>query len=386
MRMKVMFVTRGFPSETDIMSGNYEAVQAKALAAKGIQVAVVSVRLVSFLHLISTIRIKHRKVDGVDVYDCIGLKASTRFWKLPRINELLVNWSYRRVVNQCIKDNGMPDVVHAHLMINAFRTSFLKEEYHLPLVITEHWTEMNKPDISPKLRKMAFVYHQADSVICVSQALADSLQHSFQVNSLVINNMVSDQFFENKKVERHDGQFRFVACGAFRPNRNKGFDILIDAFAQADFPKHVRLDIIGDGQDKINIQDKIIEYGLSDQIHLLGVMPPEEVSKQLCCSDCFVLSSRLETFAIVVIEAMAKGLPIIATRSGGPETFLRPDHGILIDKENTEQLACAMKEMVEHHSQYDADSIRAFCYSHFSQDVIAEKIIDVYRQVTQHYD
>lgn len=379
--LKVLFVTRGFPSEKDIMSGNYEAVQAKALAAKGHHVAVVSVKNVFILRWIFCTHIRHRIVDGVDVYDCTGLRLSTHFCKFKKWDEWLLFRTFRKVVDCCIDECGRPDIVHAHLLINAFYISFMKEQYHLPLVITEHWTEMNRDDINPRLRRMASVYNQADRVICVSQALADSLKKNFGVNALVINNMVSDVFFEDKKIERNDGLFKFVACGVFRANRNKGFDILIDAFAQASFTDNVRLDIIGEGPDLPYIQNKIISYGLQNQIRLLGVMPPEDVSNRLCLSDCFVLSSRIETFAIVVIEAMAKGLPIIATRSGGPETFLRPEHGILIDKENTNQLTDALKYMVEHHSDYDSDDIRSFCQSNFSQNVIADQILNVYNQL-----
>lgn len=363
------------------MNGNYEAVQAKALAAKGHHVAVISVKNVSILRWIFSTHIRHRIVDGVDVYDCTGLRLSTRFCKFKRWDERLLFRTFRKVVDCCMDECGRPDIVHAHLLINAFYISFIKEQYHLPLVITEHWTEMNRDDIDPRLRRIASIYKLADRVICVSQALADSLKKNFGVNALVINNMVSDVFFENKRVERNDGIFKFVACGAFRENRNKGFDILVDAFAQASFPDNVQLEIIGGGPDLPFIANKIASYGLSKQIRLLGVMPPEEVSNHLCQSDCFVLSSRIETFAIVVIEAMAKGLPIIATRCGGPETFLRPEHGILIDKEDTNQLSSAMKYMVEHYKDYDLNDIRAFSLTHFSQDVIANQIITVYNQV-----
>ena len=379
--MKVLFVTRGFPSEKNIMDGNYEAVQAKALAAKGCQVSVISIKLKSFLHLFSRGKISHRIVDGVDVYSCTRIRFSTRFWSTPKLNAIVADKAYRQVFKNYVEEKGMPDVVHAHIVSVASPVSFLKDEFHLPFVITEHWTAMNKSEISEWLKQQSFIYHRADRVICVSQALSDSLKCHFNVNSIVINNMVSDQFFKSAKVVRSDCFFRFIACGAFRSNRNKGFDILVDAFAQAHFPKTVSLNIVGDGPDRAFIESKIAGYHLSDQIHLLGTKTPEEVNDLLCHSDCFVLSSRLETFAIVVIEAMAKGLPVIATRSGGPETFLRPEHGILIEKENTGELTEAMQYMIEHCKEYDSDSIRQYCYNHFSQDVIANQIINVYSQL-----
>lgn len=379
--MKLLFVTRGFPSEDDIMSGNYEAVQAKALAAKGCQVSVICISLRRFRYILCGSRISHREVDGVNVYKCERASLTTRFWHLPKFTKYVSDKAYRQAFKQYLNANGMPDVVHAHIVSVASSVGFLKEEYHLPFVITEHWTAMNKPEIPEWLKQRSFVYHRADRVICVSQALSDSLKRNFNVNSIVINNMVSDMFFQTQKVERNDNTFRFIACGAFRENRNKGFDILVDAFAQAHFPSNVFLDIVGDGPDRPFIERKIADYHISDQIHLLGTTPPDEVSYLLCNSDCFVLSSRLETFAIVVIEAMAKGLPVIATRSGGPETFLRPEHGILVEKENITELAEAMKYMTVHHQEYDSEIIRQFCHDNFSQDVIADQILSVYNQL-----
>lgn len=375
--MKVLFVTRGFPSEKDPMSGNYEAVQAKAIAAKGHHVSVISVYLSSSHHLNIWGKLSRRVVDNVNVYEATCPVSSIPF--ISRFNKIIIKISYRRVFNMFAKEQGLPDVIHGHIVTIAFLSISYKKEYHRPYIITEHWTKTNVPVISKKLLRKSIAYHLADRVICVSQALADSLKRNFQVDSIVINNMVSDMFFQSVKVKRNDNLFKFIAIGAFR--KNKGFDLLVESFAYAHFPKNVTLDIVGDGEERSLVESKIKEYGLSEQIKLLGTKTPEEISDLLCHSDCFVLSSRLETFAIVVIEAMAKGLPVIATRSGGPETFLHPEHGLLIDKENVKQLTQAMKFMTEHYKEYNTDEIRQYCYDHFSQDVIADQIIDVYNQV-----
>ena len=377
--MKILFVTRGFPSKENPMEGNYEAVQAKAIAAKGHDVSVISIYGKPFWRLSQWPKISHRTVDGVDVYE--GEFPSVRFHFIGRINKHLWRFAFRNAFKKCTEEQGMPDIVHAHIISFASFAIFYREDYHLPFVITEHWSMVNTPNPPQWLKRMASAYSKADRVICVSQVLADSLKQNFHVDSVVINNMVSNTFFHSSRENRNDGKFRFIACGAFREDHNKGFDILVDAFALGRFSPNVSLDIVGDGPDLPNIKRKIKEYGLSVQIRLHGVKQPEEVSSLLCNSDCFVLSSRSETFAIVVIEAMAKGLPVVATKCGGPETFLKPEHGLLVDKENPKQLAEAMKHMVDHSTEYDPESIRNYCYEHFSQDVIAEQIIDVYKEV-----
>lgn len=379
--MKVLFITRGFPTEENPMKGNYEAVQAKAIAAKGCEVGVICFYFTSVFHPFRRSGITHRTVDGVEVYECMRLSFSNKFLKLPVLDDKLRSRIFRKLFNRYVAEQGMPDVVHAHLILTAAPAAFVKTEFKLPYVITEHWSMMFKESILSRLVKQASAYHLADRVICVSDALANSLKSKLGVDSIVINNMVSDVFFQSRKVERNDGKFRFVACGALRNNGDKGFDILVDAFVKAQLPEHVILDIVGDGPDRHSLQQRIDRSGLSERVRLLGMKMPEEVSQLLCQSDCFVLSSRIETFAIVVIEAMAKGLPVVATRCGGPETFLRTEHGLLVDKENADQLADGMKYMTVHHANFNPDMIRKFCYDHFSQDVIADQIIDVYKQV-----
>ncbi len=374
----MLFVTRGFPTEKNTVVGLYEAVQAKALAAKGCQVSVLAVSRKSTRYLLCNNRINHRIVDGIDVYEFGWAKVSDRFKFLSRF-ESPMTVGYRKAYNQYVKENGLPEVVHAHIIYYADCVSFVKTEFHLPFVITEHWTQMNTANVSKEDIKMAQTYRLADHVICVSNALADFLKRNFNLDSLVINNMVSDEFFKSVKVKRNDNSFKFIAVGVFR--HNKRFDILVDAFSKCRFPDNVTLDIVGDGEERELIESKIMEHHLSDQVHLLGTKTSAEVSELLCHSDCFVLSSKLETFAIVVIEAMAKGLPVIATKCGGPETFLRPEHGLLVEKENVDELANAMKYMIHHFKDYAPNQIQQYCHEHFSQDVIAEKIIGVYKEV-----
>ena len=363
------------------MAGNYESVQAKAIASRGHEVSVISIYEKSFWSFFRWMRVSHRVVDRVHVYESCTAKISIPF--IRRCNKYIRKNIYRRALERCEKEQGKPDIVHAHIISTASFAIFFKEDYHLPYVITEHWTKVNTSDVPVWLRRMSAAYHKADRVICVSQVLADSLLRNFQIESVVINNMVSDIFFKSAKNERKDQSFRFIAVGAFR--RNKGFDILVEAFAQCRFSSDVSLCIVGDGEEFASVEAKIRTYDLKRQVKLMGTRSPEEVSELLCNSDCFVLSSRLETFAIVVIEAMAKGLPVIATRCGGPETFVRPSEGLLIDKENVEQLSHALQYMVSRHSDYDSEHIRKYCHDHFSEDAIAQQIIDVYNDVLKNH-
>lgn len=382
--MKILFLTRGFPSKDNPMNGNYEAVQAKAIAAKGHEVSVIAIKWNNPLHLFKFDRLSHRVVDGIHIYECNRITLSIPRLFLPKLEQQVMQWQFKRVFRSYLKEQCLPDVVHAHIIRYAAPAIYLKTEYNLPFVITEHWSVMSKKDTPKRVMNQTFAYHMADRVICVSSALAENLKEICDIEGLVINNMVDECFFKSKKIEHREGRFKFIGVGALR--KIKRFDILVEAFALCQFPENVSLDIVGEGKERDLIESKIQHYNLEGQVRLLGVKAPEEVNDLLCKSDCFVLSSRLETFAIVVIEALAKGLPVIVTRSGGPETFVRPEDGVIVPKENVEELAKAMKNMIKHYQEYNGEEIRAHCHDNFSQNVIADKIIEVYKQILNKYN
>lgn len=195
--------------------------------------------------------------------------------------------------------------------------------------------------------------------------------------------MVDDCFFEIRKENIKHKEFTFVAVGRMVPV--KQFDVMIDAFSRLKNKENIKLIIVGDGILRNNLERQIESLGLQGREELVGLKKPEEVSDILYNSDCFVLSSHRDTFGIVLIEAMAKGLPVITTKCGGPEDLVTNEFGLIVPPDNPEKLATAMNYMVHHASDYDSDAIRQYCYDNFSQEKISDRIINVYNRVLCKY-
>ncbi|MBN1637201.1 MAG: glycosyltransferase, partial [Deltaproteobacteria bacterium] len=105
------------------------------------------------------------------------------------------------------------------------------------------------------------------------------------------------------------------------------------------------------------------------------------VLESMNAANVFVLSSDYETFGIVLIEALACGLPIIATTSGGPECIANDINGILVEPRNIDQLASAMSLTKDHYSRYSFQAIRDDCIARFGPSRIINQTIDLYNNV-----
>lgn len=363
------------------MNGNYEAIQAQAMVKQGHQVAFIALSWMSVIHAFKEQVITYHRIDGIDVYEYKAL--------LPILPKISFGYNYllyfkkkalRKVYRKCTKQFGIPDVVHSHSLFCSEWAVTLKERYNLPLVFTEHWSKLNVFQIDKYTERRGKAYKKADAIIAVSYALSEKLSHFFGVSSYVIFNMVNDNFFRiGRSTIQKNLEFHFIAVGSLI--KIKGYNLLIEAFKKAQFSQNIYLDIIGEGIEVINLSKQIEQLGLQKQIILHGIKTSEQVAQMLSVSDAFILSSFAETFGIVLIEAMANGLPVVATTCGGPEEFITEKCGLLVPPGDVRALSDAMLKIYRNKNDYNPEEIRNYCYSSFSQQVIAKKIIEIYDHV-----
>lgn len=368
--MKIAIISRGKPTLKYPLYGIFEFDQAKALAKKGIEVAFIAIDFRAWAFKRKYGLFKY-ECEGVRVYE-LSLPLNAYRKGVPFLQSLLLV-----PFKAMVKEFGKPDIIHAHFYSIAAIASILKKKYGIPFVITEHSSKLNKPatEISDLDKRLATkAYQNCDRLITVSEALRNNIFRNFGYDSIVIPNMVDNQCFQYLDKAKNDAPFVFVSVGNLIPI--KAFDKLIEAFSHV--KDDVKLLIIGEGPERERLQNQIKNLRLEAQVKLLGQLKRDEINKVYQESHVFVLASQSETFGVSYIEAMYAGLPVIATRCGGPESFVDDSNGLLVPVNDTTALADAMQTVRQNYQKYNPKEISDNCISQFSPEVIAERIIQSY--------
>ena len=373
--MTIFIIARGIPSKQEPQWGVFEFDQAKALAKLGHKIAYLSVdRRFRLFH--RHIGFTKQIIEGITVFNSFILPNALVHKLGEKVLFKFRVWQLNKLYQKSVQAVGKPDILYSHYLFVTQEAVALKQKYGVPLVGIEHWSELNKTILPPRVLHFAKSYVHVDQVIAVSNALQKTLKERFNINAIVVNNMVSDKF-KYKQAISSTNKIRFISVGSLI--QRKGFDLLIEAFNRLQLPKERwELNIIGSGQERNELSHQIATAHLEQNIHLLGSRTSDEIVDLLNQSDVFALPSRMETFGVVYIEAMACGLPVIATPCGGPEEFVTDSNGMLVPIDNVDELANAIQYMFNHYKEYHRETIAQHCREQFSSEVIAKQLTHIF--------
>ena len=216
----------------------------------------------------------------------------------------------------------------------------------VPVIVSEHIDprEYSVGRVTAGLRRM--LYPSAGAVVVLTAGISQWARRIVGKEAIyVIPNPISEQFLGSHGSNGTSVQNTIVAIGRMEPQ--KGFDRLLAAFAKcAERHPEWTLRIVGEGSERPSLQKLAIKFGLKSRIRLDTVT--KEPEKVLRNSDLFVLSSRYEGFPMVLLEAMACGLPVISFDCpSGPREMIRDGiDGVLVPPDDVEALAKAMDSLM----------------------------------------
>ena len=375
--MHVLLLTTSYKSKFNLLSAPFFRDQALALKKNGMQVGVICSLPISFKFVWARKSLKFTLESYTDKGIATIVSPFLSYPKMPNRARKIRLQKGKQIFRKYINENGRPDVIHVHSFLAGELALWIKQEFEIPYVITEHSSSYERKLLSESDLKLACkVFENSHANIAVSQSLSNAIKHYFNnLKFQVIPNIVDTDYFnliENRTIDK----FQFINIANLNKNKNQLH--LIQSFTQA-FRGNTfyQLLIVGHGPEKNNLQNWIDSNNMNAQIILYGSASREEVKTLLHQSDCFVLSSKIETFGVVLIEAMSCGLPVLSTKCGGPESIVTNDEvGILSDFDSFGENMALM-----YPKKYNSNTIHKYAVDHFSESVIAEKLIKIYNQL-----
>ena len=243
------------------------------------------------------------------------------------------------------------DLLHVHYAIPHASSAFMAKQIlrtrniTIPVVTTLHGTDITlvgRDEIYEPV--VSFSINQSDGVTSVSEHLKEETLADFHITTDidVIPNFIDLQRFQKQKKEHFKraicphGEKLLIHTSNFR--KVKRVDIVIELFAKLKEHIPAKLLLIGDGPERNHIEDACHTLGIYDDVRFLGKL--EAVEEVLSVGDLFLMPSEKESFGLAALEAMASGVPVISSNTGGlSEVNLQGESGFLSNVANVSEMA-----------------------------------------------
>lgn len=385
--MNVLFIPSWHPWQQQNYAGRFFLDQAKALAENN----VAKIWVLNWGQ--NEFQIQYRK-------PLQSIHKILRFMKAkPRIETSFINYSeiklphltwYSQIHNGNIDRLAAKfscsqkfDLIHAHVAFpGAYLAWKLSQKLRIPYIVTEHSGPFPFPEFlsrgsfSPQILSPL---QAASKVIAVSSFLQKQILDCVGIAADIIPNMVDTDFFRPSQSPVKNNVFRLFALSSLTEAKGA-----LDLCVALDKVHKSSLDFElfwgGTGKLHREVSKRLTAMGLEKKVKLLGELSPAQALTQYQNCDAFILPSRIESFSMVLIEALACGKPILATDCGGPRDIVSENCGLLIKPKDQDAMAKAIILMATSHSTYSTETIREYCLSRYSVPHICASIGDLYKE------
>jgi glycosyltransferase involved in cell wall biosynthesis len=306
---------------------------------------------------------KYEVMDGIEVYH-------PRYPLIPKVSMPLHGLSLFLSSLKLIKkiNQTFPfDLIDGHYIYpDGFAAVLLGKTLKKPVVLSARGSDINQftgfKSIKPMIQ---YALSRADHVISVCDALKQEMV-ALGINddkiSVIPNGVDSKQFYlvdkdkARKKLSLPHNKKIILSVGSLIPR--KGFHVILDALPKLlQEDTNIRLYIVGEGPFRHSLERKIGNLGLDKHVTLMGEQPNSELKIWYSAADVFCLASFREGWANVIMESLACGTPVVATKVwGAPEILTSTDIGILVDR-TPDALYNALKRALE--TTWDRKRIQA---------------------------
>ena len=279
-------------------------------------------------------------------------------------------------------NTNKPDIVQLNMVWpEGWQAVFIQRKWKVPFVLSDNWTGYHPNERSPLpfhiKRYMRFIANKSKLLLPVTLQLENAMRKlGFNRPSAIVPNVVNTAYFKN---EKKNSTHTFLHVSHL-DNDHKNIEGILQVWKKfSDQVEYVILELGGDGDiqhwkkrsEALNIRESSINF--------FGTLNQSEVAQKMNVAHTFVLFSNYENLPLVMIEAMASGMNVIATHVGGIAEhmgFCRWNK--LIDAKNEIQLFEALTSSHLELHEIDRDEISAYANDNFSFQSVGKKFITAY--------
>ena len=243
------------------------------------------------------------------------------------------------------------DVLHVHYAIPHASAAFMAKQIlaaqgvHIPYVTTLHGTDITLVGRDPSFEPViTFCMNESDAITAVSESLREDTYKHFNATKdiLVIPNFVHPRSKTINNIQeirrRYANDNEPIMCHISNFRKVKRVDDVLKMFDKVNQKIPSKLLMVGDGPERFGLEELCAQLGLCDRVVFIGKV--RETQEVLEISDLFVLPSETESFGLAALEAMAMGVPVISSNTGGiPEVNINGETGFMSDVGDVEDMA-----------------------------------------------
>ncbi len=378
--MHILILSTGYPTDYVPLDGIFYRDQAEALAAENNQVGFIAVTPISVKSILQakSLKLGHLKFTEKQV-----VTSLYKYISIPKLPSFPIQMSRKKgmkMFDEYIKEHGKPDIIHVHCYESGLLAIDVKKKHAIPFVVTEHSSRFGKNQLSEKMINFAReTFETSDLNMAVSQDFVKLLSSIFKQEFKYVPNIVDIEQFSINKGKSISPFVFFNAAGL---NENKNHVLLLNSFSLL-AQKHpaVALRIAGKGSLESELKQLAIDLDVANKVQFLGEISREQIQTEMSNAHAFVLSSKLETFGVVLIEALSSGIPVVSTKCGGPESIITDSIYGEICEQNIKSLNLAMEKVFVNHADYNSDVLRTYVVDNFSNHSIATVLLKTYKSV-----
>ena len=377
MRKHIVFLARWYPHRYDPMFGLFVQRHAEAAALYN-DVSVI------YVHADENVKEKY-EIERSTANNVSTIKV---YYRKPRLK----TFSLIRFFNAnklALKQLKKPDLIHVHVLTRCGVVALWQKIINgTPYTITEHWSRyLPGNDFGGFLRKMMtkFVVKNASTVTTVTENLAKAMQnHGLKnKNYVVLPNVVDVNLF--KPIEKNNSKVKIIHISCFE-NKSKNISGLIDALSILESRDvEYQCVFIGEGID-FEVMKEYAAAKLNPlNIRFTGLLQGQKLADEMASGDFLVLSSNYENMPVVILEALACGLPVVSTDVGGIKEIVDESCGILVPAKDSERLADAMQTTIMN-LNYDTNTLRDKVLSRYSYEAVGKFLDGIYKKTAETID